>query len=484
MTGNTHTLTLPFVEGATRSFIRAERMREVVSLALVSGLNPLFSGPGGHGKSEFYNSVLSAITGTEPFVKSFGQGTTPEDLFGNIDFKKLRDEIDPAMEYDTSRSFMASKIAVFEEMFDAPARLLMSLKDILTSKQFRNGAQQVRSATSIVMAATNWSPTEIAKGGQSIAALVERFPIQLEVKWDSYTEDDFFELFSTEEPEHKPSISWAELELMQKLTREVQIDTMVLRVLAYVCQELCDDGVTISPRSAKMALRMVAAAAVINNRDTAIADDIIAIQYLPGCQDKRQQIFMLIQEKREELRDLLTLEEVEKEIQLVRKRFSNQLPLSELKILHDTVFQLEIKLGSVVLPIGSPQYSSLFDRRENAGQDCNELRRQIQQAMTLHDLPKFEAEFELRKNTLFNTLRKAKKNRNLTRALEAELAVLQLGQEVQEMNKAKKALTGNGLRIEITKAMTTLTSYTNEVISTLRNSNNGWVHHNNNGLGY
>jgi MoxR-like ATPase len=152
------------------------------------------------------------------------------------------------MEYDISRSFMAHKIAVLEEMFDAPPRVLMALKDILTSKKFRNGAQQVNIATSIVMAATNWSPTEIAKSGQSIAALVERFPLQLEVKWESHKEDDFFELFTTKNPENKPSVSWAEIELMQKRAQKVQINTTVKRILAYVCQEPRNDGVTIKRR--------------------------------------------------------------------------------------------------------------------------------------------------------------------------------------------------------------------------------------------
>jgi hypothetical protein len=107
---------------------------------------------------------------------------------------------------------------------------------------------------------------------------------------------------------------------------------------------------------------MIAAASVINNRDTAIADDIIAVQYLPGCQNKRDRILNLIHEKIEQLRSHLTLEEVEEGIQLVRELFDNQLTLPDLKHLYENVTQFEAKLGTEMFSISNRQYSTLCSR--------------------------------------------------------------------------------------------------------------------------
>lgn len=57
----THTLTLPWVEAATKHFVYADEMREAFSLAMAVGLNAIFSGPGGHGKSEFLMAAIGAI---------------------------------------------------------------------------------------------------------------------------------------------------------------------------------------------------------------------------------------------------------------------------------------------------------------------------------------------------------------------------------------------------------------------------------------
>src|SRR3989344_5838463 len=61
--GSDYKLTLPFVEEATRRFVKARAMREIMSLALVSRMNVIMFGRGGHGKSEFTEAVLSAVDG-------------------------------------------------------------------------------------------------------------------------------------------------------------------------------------------------------------------------------------------------------------------------------------------------------------------------------------------------------------------------------------------------------------------------------------
>src|SRR5690349_6226201 len=107
MDADSHTLTLPWVEQATQGFVNAVAMRQAFSLALTSGLGLIFSGPGGHAKSEFVMAALGAIGDIEPYVKSLSMGTTVEDLYGGIDMDALHRQTGAAIQYQPERSFLA-----------------------------------------------------------------------------------------------------------------------------------------------------------------------------------------------------------------------------------------------------------------------------------------------------------------------------------------------------------------------------------------
>ena len=64
--------------------------------------------------------------------------------------------------------------------------MLLSLKDVLTAREMRNGYQRYPMKTRCVVALTNKEPNEISALGPSAHALIERFPLQLNLKWDSY----------------------------------------------------------------------------------------------------------------------------------------------------------------------------------------------------------------------------------------------------------------------------------------------------------
>lgn len=293
-----HTLTLPWVEHVTQGFVFCDDMREAVSLALAAGLNLIFSGSGGHGKSEFLEAVFSAITGQETYVKSFGQGTSTEELFGGLDFDALNRKEGATLQYNPELSFLSHPIAVFEELFDAPPRVLTSLKDTLTAKELRNGHQRYPMATRVIAAATNHLPKEIAEGGPEIEALIQRFPIQLEVKWPSYDKAAFVHLFSAVlgRENVEPGPAWADIESLQQRTRSTAVSPGMRSLLAQILVELRKDHVPVSPRTAMMALQLTQAAAAINGRDRVIPADLKAIAYLPEALSLRQRIAELINE--------------------------------------------------------------------------------------------------------------------------------------------------------------------------------------------
>lgn len=296
-----HTLTLPWVEKATSQFVNAQDMREAFSLAVAAGLNLIFSGPGGHGKSEFLMAATSAIGDVRPYVKSLGQGTSTEELYGGLDFEALNRQggKEKAMiRYNPELSFLAHRVVIFEEGLDAPARVLTSLKDTLTARALRNGDQYYPMETGILAIPTNHSPQEIAEGGPEIAALIERFPVQLEVKWVHYNEESFLELFGAVTAD-KPvfeKITWSDVAALQERTRNVTFSPLMQRMLARIIVDLRRDNVVISPRTAVLAMQLVKAAAAINGRNRASTQDINAIAFLPGAHVLKSRISQLVEE--------------------------------------------------------------------------------------------------------------------------------------------------------------------------------------------
>ncbi|HEU5187569.1 MAG TPA: AAA family ATPase [Candidatus Saccharimonadales bacterium] len=293
---SSHTLTLPWVERVTQGFVFCDDMRVAVSLALAAGVNLIFSGPGGHAKSEFLETVFGAITGQETYVKSFGQGTGTEELFGGLDFDALNRAEGATLRYNPERSFLNHHIAVFEELFDAPPRVLTSLKDTLTAKELRNGHQRHPMTTRVIAAATNRSPQEIAEGGPEIEALIQRFPIQLEVKWSQYDKAAFIQLFSAVlgREDVESGAAWTDIEGLQLRTKSMTVSSGMRSMLAQILVELRKDHVPVSPRTAMVALLLTQAVAAINGRDRVIPADLKAIAYLPGALRLRQRVDELI----------------------------------------------------------------------------------------------------------------------------------------------------------------------------------------------
>lgn len=133
-------------------------------------------------KSEYTLEFLKE-QGIEPFVQTMGSGINTDRLFGGTDIKRFEES--GKIEYLVENSFMNHEYVVFEELFDAPDFILEQLKDILSSKTFRNGAQVFPIKTKTIICCTNKTREEFSKNN-SLKALMERFPLEYEVKWSDH----------------------------------------------------------------------------------------------------------------------------------------------------------------------------------------------------------------------------------------------------------------------------------------------------------
>ncbi len=245
-------------------FVRCEEIARVIALAIESQKNVLLWGPGGHGKSEMITEALEYLFNEDDiFVQSFGEGMDEATLWGGLDFAALENE--KVLKYFPDQSFLAKPYAVFEEMFDAPASVLLALKDTLTARKLRKGSQKFSMKTKVIIAITNKDPEEVSELGPAAAALVERFPLQLNVKWDSYKSADYLQLFE----KVAPFLTGADL-------------NGTTAVLAELMAKASENSDPISPRSAVYALSVVKSAASLRSSNVVEKEDLIDLKFIDG----------------------------------------------------------------------------------------------------------------------------------------------------------------------------------------------------------
>jgi len=218
-------------------FIKADDIVDIMELGIETEKNVFLFGKGGHGKSEITDEVFKQL-GVTPFIQSCGDGLTEEKLFGGLNLKIFQDSGD--IFFNVENSFMNSEYVILEEFLDAPMNVLLSLKDILTSGEFRHGSQRFKIKTKCVIALTNRTKAEVSED-DSIKALMERFPLGKLVEWDTYDREDFLKLFQT----------------VKK--KEVSNYGKEMQVLANIISTSITNGNFVSPRTAIHCLEVVIA---------------------------------------------------------------------------------------------------------------------------------------------------------------------------------------------------------------------------------
>ena len=260
-------------------FIHCNEIASVLIHAFFQPCNVLLWGPGGHGKSDMVMTALKQLGYAEGeiFLQSFGEGMSEDRLWGGPNIAKL----DVCLEYDTDRSFLPYEVVILEEILDASSQALLPLKDVLTRRTFMNGDRAVSLESKSIIACTNKDPRQFAKDSDAVKALLERFPLQLEVRWPSYSQTDYESLFQKTHPDAGPD--------RRKLNR------IYAHVIASMNDER-DKGFHISPRIALGGLRLAANSVGRHGRKKMIVEDILTIRNVQGMESYKKDIESLIRE--------------------------------------------------------------------------------------------------------------------------------------------------------------------------------------------
>ncbi|MBT3348910.1 hypothetical protein HOA64_03430 [bacterium] len=267
------------------------------------------------------------------------------------------------MEFFPANSFLAKRFAIFEELFDAPSKTLLALKDTLEARELRNGNQKFAMQTEIIIACTNLDPEEIAEKGDSYEALIQRFPLRLEVSWSSHEQRDYLEFF----------------EKVDQVVPGPVINGMapILADMIARAGKECDRP--ISPRVAKNALKTIKSSALMRGSEKVEEQDFVSLQFVKEFKHIGNDIENDLRKKMEEARaraeaesKLVELEDVLAEMLTIYNKERSPIKLGQWSGKF-TAFLDIIQARLTNLPDG------LQPRRKKMRETCEEMAQDSQQ---------------------------------------------------------------------------------------------------------
>jgi MoxR-like ATPase len=255
------------VSWARTGLVERESLVEVLALAAVAGEHVLVVGPPGTAKSLAVRRFSTALQGRY-FEYLLGRFTEPNEVFGPIDLRKLREGI---VEVETAGMLPDAQIAFLDEVFLGSTAILNTLLGLLNERVFRRGRSEVLCDLRLCVSASNSLPDD-----PNLAAFADRFLVRVFVDpiADSRLEDLLVEGWAVEAVSPPQLVDpMAALTRLGDKTKTVDLDA-VRPLLAGAVRQLRTAGVPVSDRRAVRAQRLVAAAAVIDSRLSATPADL------------------------------------------------------------------------------------------------------------------------------------------------------------------------------------------------------------------
>lgn len=257
------------------SFVGKNEIIDLLGISLLAKENAFLLGPPGTAKSAIIRSLSNCIEDGKNFEYLLTKFTEPNEIFGPFDIRKLKEG---ELITNTSGMLPEASMIFLDEIFNANSAILNSLLMALNEKIFRRGRETKKIPALMFVGASNVLPED-----EALNALLDRFLIR--VKCD-YVNPDLLEevLFAgrkleKENIENTPKITPSEIKELQNLTKNVDLSPIIKSYVALI-HNLRNTGIKVSDRRAVKIQNLLAASALICNRNTAIISDLWVLKYI------------------------------------------------------------------------------------------------------------------------------------------------------------------------------------------------------------
>ncbi len=270
-------------------------MIRVVTNALVAKQHAVVIGPPGTAKSMIFKKAAEVL-GVSFFSQLMGKYTKPEQVFGPINVKTLRESGD--IRFNTKGMLPEAKIAFLDEIWKSSNAILNQLLRVINEREFEDGGQIRNIPLWSVFAASNELPEE----EEGLEALYDRFLYRYwqnyisADKWDMYLD----EFWRTNQPGFKVGfgpISFEEVEKAHAQLWKVDLSPIKQKFLKVLVTLQDEQHIVVSDRRKGQCMIAVAANTVINNRKVAQAKDLDILQYTIPANEKEFRVINQVLEE-------------------------------------------------------------------------------------------------------------------------------------------------------------------------------------------
>ncbi len=266
-------------------FVGKDDIIDLLGIALVARENAFLLGPPGTAKSAIVKQLSNRIEGGNNFEYLLTRFTEPSEIFGPFDIRKLKEG---TLVTNIEGMMPEASLVFLDEIFNANSALLNSLLMSLNEKVFRRGKELLKLPTLMFVGASNLLPED-----EALDALLDRFLVR--IKCD-YVDTDLLDQvliagWNLENAQRKemPSILPEEIIALQRASRKVDLSE-IRKPYVNLVHSLRNAGINVSDRRAVKFQNLIAASALICEREKAVVSDLWILKYI---WDSEEQIELL-----------------------------------------------------------------------------------------------------------------------------------------------------------------------------------------------
>jgi len=268
-----------------RRYLGKSEVIRLLLISIVAREHAVVIGPPGTAKSALIRS-LAELLDARYFEYLLTRFSEPNELFGPVDIQAFREGV---YRRRTQGMLPEAEIVFLDEIFKSNSAILNALLTLLNERRVNMGGEVLECPLLSVFAASNEVPRD-----DSLGALYDRF--LLRIRSDNLEAYHFNELLlrgleqevDKLQGTKKPSlVRGAELAAMaQQLAGKLQFSDEFLNSYKALIFQIRAEGVSISDRRVVKLLKLFAASAWLDGRQTADAGDLFVLEHVWNSEDQ------------------------------------------------------------------------------------------------------------------------------------------------------------------------------------------------------
>lgn len=268
-----------------RQFIGKDEVIRLLLVSVIAGEHALLVGPPGTAKSALVRS-LSRLLDARYFEYLLTRFTEPNELFGPVDIQAFR-----GGEYRrrTEGMLPEAEVVFLDEVFKSNSAILNSLLTLLNERIYTVGSSIVKCPLVSVFGASNEVPAD-----ETLVAIFDRFLLRIRSEnLDAYHFTELLqrgvenEVRALEDEPARPLVAASELVAHGRgFGRKLRFEPSFLATYKALVFQIRAEGVSISDRRVVKLLKLFAASAFLDGRDTPDAGDFFLLKHVWNSEDQ------------------------------------------------------------------------------------------------------------------------------------------------------------------------------------------------------